>query len=208
MAEAISQYRNIIPIISFEGLREETNARRGDGIYERLLETCSLLRERNIFFGCSITTTCENFSSVLDESFIRMMQKTGIRVFTYVEYVPINPGTQNLVLSSDQKRTLQAVLTTFNSKFPSIFLCFPGDEAYYGGCLAAGRGFIHVSPSGDLEPCPAAPVSDANLITLSLKEALRSRLLARIREEPDILTETEGGCALLANKAWVQELGV
>ena len=65
---------------------------------------------------------------------------------------------------------------------------------------------MHVSPSGDLEPCPAAPYSDANLGAVLLKEALRSRLLARLREEPEVLTESEGGCALRANRAWVQKL--
>jgi len=63
-----------------------------------------------------------------------------------------------------------------------------------------------VSPSGNLEPCPAAPYSDANLAAVPLKEALRSRLLARVREEPDVLAETEGGCALRANRAWVEGL--
>jgi MoaA/NifB/PqqE/SkfB family radical SAM enzyme len=63
-----------------------------------------------------------------------------------------------------------------------------------------------VSPSGDLEPCPAAPLSDANLGTVPLKEALRSRLLARLREAPEVLTESEGGCALRANRVLVQEI--
>ena len=65
---------------------------------------------------------------------------------------------------------------------------------------------MHVSPSGDLEPCPAAPYSDANLGAVPLKEALRSRLLARLREAPEVLTESEGGCALRANRAWVEEI--
>ena len=73
------------------------------------------------------------------------------------------PGTEDLVLTHEQKKTLQAVLADFNRKFPALFIGFPGDEDTYGGCLAAGRGFVHVSPSGDLEPCPAAPFSDANL---------------------------------------------
>ena len=130
----------------------------------------------------------------------------GARVFTFVEYVPMAPGTENLVLTHEQKKTLQAVLADYNRKFPALFIGFPGDEDTYGGCLAAGRGFVHVSPSGDLEPCPAAPFSDANLAALPLKEALQSRLLGRIRDEHELLTETSGGCALRANRAWVQEI--
>jgi MoaA/NifB/PqqE/SkfB family radical SAM enzyme len=206
MAEALAGCRNIVPVISFEGSREDTDTRRGNGVYDRLLATCARLKSRHIFFGCSVTTTRANFDRVTGEQFVRRMLETGARVFTFVEYVPMEPGTGNLVLTPEQKRTLNAVLSVFNQKFPALFIGFPGDEDTYGGCLAAGRGFVHISPSGDLEPCPAAPFSDANLATVSLKEALQSRLLARIREDHGLLTESEGGCALRANRAFVQEL--
>jgi MoaA/NifB/PqqE/SkfB family radical SAM enzyme len=206
MASAIGACRNIVPVISFEGFREETDTRRGSGVYDRLLKTCARLRNRNIFFGCSVTITRKNFEQVTGEAFIRQMIETGARVFTFVEFVPMAPGTENLVLTHEQKKILQAVLSVFNQKFPALFIGFPGDEETYGGCLAAGRGFVHVSPSGDLEPCPAAPFSDANLATVPLREALRSRLLRQIREDHGLLTESSGGCALRANRAWVQAL--
>ena len=196
VATKIAACRNIVPVISFEGFREETDSRRGSGVYDRLLAVTARLKSRNIFFGCSVTTTRENFSQVVDPAFIREMTGAGSRVFTYVEYVPMEAGTEDLVLTTEQKKILQIVLADFNRKFPALFIGFPGDEEQYGGCLAAGRGFVHVSPSGDLEPCPAAPYSDANLAKVPLAQALRSRLLARLREEPAILAETEGGCAL------------
>jgi MoaA/NifB/PqqE/SkfB family radical SAM enzyme len=206
MAAAIAGHRNIVPVISFEGSRKDTDQRRGCGVYDRLLAACSQLKSRNTFFGCSVTTTRENFDQATGDAFVRQMIDAGTRVFTYVEYVPMEPGTENLVLTREQKKTLQGVLAEFNRKFPALFIGFPGDEDTYGGCLAAGRGFVHVSPFGDLEPCPAAPFSDANLTAMPLREALKSRLLGRIRDEHNLLRETSGGCALRANRAWVQEL--
>jgi MoaA/NifB/PqqE/SkfB family radical SAM enzyme len=206
LAETLAGCRNIVPVISFEGSRKDTDTRRGNGVYDRLLETCARLKCRNIFFGCSVTTTQENFDRVTSDAFINRMLEAGVRVFTFVEYVPMGPGTEYLVLKAEQKSTLNAVLSVFNQKFPALFIGFPGDEDTYGGCLAAGRGFVHISPSGNLEPCPAAPFSDANLSAVPLKDALRSRLLARIREEHGLLTESSGGCALRANRVWVEEL--
>ena len=205
-ADEIAGLRNIVPVISFEGFRDDTDARRGGGVYDRLLHACSILKSRNVFFGCSVTTSRANFGNVMDEAFIRHMIDGGARVFTFVEYVPMEPGTEDLVLLPEQKKMLNAALSSFNRKFAALFIGFPGDEETYGGCLAAGRGFIHVSPSGDLEPCPAAPFSDANLTRVPLKRALLSPLLSRIRDEHGLLTETAGGCALRANRAWVQEL--
>ena len=206
MATAIAVCRNIVPVISFEGFRNDTDQRRGPGVFDRLLAAAAQLKTRDVFFGCSVTTTRENFPRVTDEAFVREMLKAGARVFTYVEYVPMEPGTECLVLTREQKKTLQVVLAEFNRKFPALFIGFPGDEDTYGGCLAAGRGFVHVSPSGDLEPCPAAPYSDANLTEVPLREALQSRLLGRLRETPEVLAESEGGCALRANRAWAEQI--
>jgi MoaA/NifB/PqqE/SkfB family radical SAM enzyme len=206
LAEKIAGCRNIVPVISFEGFREDTDTRRGSGVFDRLLAVCALLRSRNIFFGCSLTTSRENFGRVTSGEFIHEMLDTGARAFTFVEFVPMAPGTEDLVLTPEQKATLSAILAAYNQQYPAIFIGFPGDEDTYGGCLAAGRGFVHVSPSGDLEPCPAAPFSDASLAAIPLKDALRSRLLSRIRGEHGLLTESSGGCALRANRAWVQEL--
>jgi MoaA/NifB/PqqE/SkfB family radical SAM enzyme len=206
IAAEIAACRNIVPVISFEGFREETDTRRGTGVYDQLISVCARLKDRTVFFGCSVTTTRKNFGHVTSEAFVRQMTGAGALVFTYVEYVPMAPGTENLVLTHEQKKTLQAVLADYNRKFPALFIGFPGDEDAYGGCLAAGRGFVHVSPSGDLEPCPAAPYSDANLATMPLKEALGSELFARLREQPEVLAESEGGCALRANRAWVEGL--
>lgn len=205
-ADRIARCRNIVPVISFEGFRPETDRRRGHGVYDRLLAACGRLKDRDVFFGCSVTTTRENFAAVTGEAFIRQMLETGVRVFAFVEYVPMAPGTGHLVLTREQKVTLQAVLADYNQKFPALFIGFPGDEDLYGGCLAAGRGFVHVSPSGDLEPCPAAPVSDMNLGSMPLKDALKSRLFEQIRRDPSALAETEGGCALRAKRALVDEL--
>jgi MoaA/NifB/PqqE/SkfB family radical SAM enzyme len=206
MAASIAACRNIVPVISFEGFREDTDQRRGSGVYDRLLATCSFLRDRDVFFGCSVTTTRENFDNVTGEAFVRQMIDIGARVFTFVEYVPMAPGTEHLVLTHEQKKTLQAVLSDYNRKFTALFIGFPGDEDTYGGCLAAGRGFVHVSSSGDLEPCPAVPFSDTNLAAMPLKDALRSRLLGWIREKPEVLTESAGGCALRANRAIMQKI--
>lgn len=206
VADTLANCRNLVPVLSFEGFREATDGRRGSGVFDRLLAACARLKARSVFFGCSVTTTRENFEDVTSEAFVREMLGAGARVMTFVEYVPMEAGTEGLVLTSGQKTALQEVLAGFSRAFPALFIGFPGDEEAYGGCLAAGRGFVHVGPSGDLEPCPAAPYSDANLAAVPLEEALRSGLLARLRANPEVLTESSGGCALRANRAWVEEL--
>ena len=205
-AREIATQKNIVPLISFEGFRHDTDSRRGSGVYERLLSSCSVLKKNGIFFGCSITVTHANIARVTDEGFIQGMMEAGARVFTFVEYVPIEPGTGDLVLTHDQQKVLHTRMSALEKQFPALFIGFPGDEEQFGGCLAAGRGFIHISSSGNVEPCPAAPFSDANLTSVSLRDALQSSFLDKIRQHHDMLTETNGGCALWTNREWVQTL--
>jgi MoaA/NifB/PqqE/SkfB family radical SAM enzyme len=102
--------------------------------------------------------------------------------------------------------TEASLMLRFPSEFPALFVAFPGGEALYSGCLAAGRGFIHISPGGRVEPCPFSPFSDASLNDLSLKEALQSELLKAIRESDVHLSGTDGGCALWQHREWVASL--
>ncbi|MEN6610539.1 MAG: radical SAM/SPASM domain-containing protein [Methanoregulaceae archaeon] len=205
-AEAFVYRKNIVPVISFEGGQDETDIRRGSGTYGHLTRACSLLRKYGIFFGCSLTVTRSNCEGITGESFIREMLQKGARLVTFVEYVPLEKGTEDLVLTRNQRADLLRCLNDYPRKFPALFLGFPGDDAPYGGCLSAGRGFLHISPGGDLEACPAAPYSDTNLKRVPFQDALRSEYLARVRDEHGILTESEGGCALWANRSWTASL--
>ncbi|MDD4126686.1 MAG: radical SAM protein [Methanomicrobium sp.] len=205
-AKLLGKCKNIVPMLSFEGFSKETDLRRGTGTYEKLMNAAKSLSERGMFFGSSIMVTGENITSVTDETFISDMVSKGVLAFVFVEYVPIEEGTENLVLTKEKQSLLREKIRHYSEKFPAVFIGFPGEEDEYGGCLAAGRGFVHVSPDGSLEPCPAAPFSDVNLTKMPLKDALRSELLQKIRENHGMLTESEGGCALWANREWVKAL--
>jgi MoaA/NifB/PqqE/SkfB family radical SAM enzyme len=98
------------------------------------------------------------------------------------------------------------LMHSFRKKWPALFISVPGDEDDVGGCLSAGRGFVHVSAGGDVEPCPFAPYSDANLRRVSLKRALQSEFLKAIRDNSGEIHETGAGCALWVQRKWVQSL--
>ena len=205
VAKEMVSCSNVIPFISFDGFREETDARRGSGVFDRLLSVCALLNDRLLFFGCSVTVTRENIDTVLGEPFMQTLIGTGARAVTLIPFVPTMPGTDGLVLTPGQKRTLIESIPELSRKFPAVFVPVPGDVEVFGGCLAAGRGFIHVTPTGDLEPCAMVPYSDANLKTVPLKEALRSPFLAAIRKNHGRI-KPDGHCALRTDRKWVQEL--
>jgi MoaA/NifB/PqqE/SkfB family radical SAM enzyme len=94
----------------------------------------------------------------------------------------------------------------FRKSKPLYTIHSPCDEEFFGGCVSAGRGFAHVTPEGDVTPCPVSNVATHNLKNSSLREALASPLFGEIRRNEHLL-ETEGlPCALFAHPEEVEEL--
>jgi MoaA/NifB/PqqE/SkfB family radical SAM enzyme len=198
--------RNVVPVISLEGPEHETDGRRGTGVYRRVMQAMARLRAARVTFGASLTVTSDNLDVVTAPAFVRSLTDAGARIVFFVEFTPVEPGTEALALSEAQRTDLRRRVDAFHAERRALFVAFPGDEERYGGCLAAGRGFIHVDPQGRLEPCPFAPYSDTSVRGQPLAEALGSPLLAAIRENHSRLTETRGGCALWAERDWVRSL--
>ena len=197
---------NVVPVISIEGHAEPTDGRRGQGTFAAALRAMALLTRAGVFFGTSITLTTENYLEVTGRSFVESIRRSGCRHFIYVEYVPVEQGSERLALDEAARVLTAGRIETLRRSVRALFTAFPGGEEEFGGCLAAGRGFIHVSATGALEPCPFAPFSDSSLCDMTLEEGLRSPLLRAIREADGALRDTTGGCALFAHRDWVTAL--
>jgi len=197
--------QNLLPVLSIEGNRHFTDARRGSGVYTRLIKNLEQLKQSRRMPGLSVTLTRENFEEVTHPVWMREFLDRGCRLFFLVEYVPQKESDLALCLSEEQKNKLQVRLELLRKQMPALFVSLPGDEKNYGGCLAAGRGFVHIGSDGALEPCPFAPYSDLNINEMSLKDALQSPFLAKIRESHHLLSEAKGGCSLWENREWVND---
>lgn len=206
MAAFFGRHPNLVPVISVEGNQQETDLRRGYGAFDAFRDAAWVLNRNHVYWGVSITLNSENYELVLSRPYAKDINSLGSRLFFFVEYVPVEEGSQHLVLDSRQKQEMDELIKELKKSIDALFIAFPGDEDQYGGCLAAGRGFLHINPSGRVEPCPFAPFSDADLRCSSLKEVLASPLLAKIRSQHHLLTEGLGGCALWANRELVSQM--
>jgi len=205
-AAFFGRHPNLIPVISVEGGQHETDLRRGYGSFDAFKDAAWVLDRHHVYWGVSITLNRENYELALSSHYARDINRLGSRLFFYVEYVPVAAESLHLVLNDEQKQALGEQINRLKQDVSALFIAFPGDEEQYGGCLAAGRGFLHINPSGRVEPCPFAPYSDADLRCSSLKEVLASPLLAKIRSQHQLLTEGVGGCALWANRELIDQM--
>ncbi len=201
----VARLGNLIPLLSLEGTAVETDARRGKGTHARLEEAMRRLKAAGVFFGCSVTLTSGNLETVLDDLFVSDLVERGVRFFLMLDYTPADATTTDWVLTERQRALVGARLDGLRHH-RALFVAVPWDELQVGGCLAAGRGFVHVNAKGDLQPCPFAPFSDASVAGTPLSEALRSPFLASLRQRPELTKYEGGGCALWKNRQEVEEL--
>jgi MoaA/NifB/PqqE/SkfB family radical SAM enzyme len=203
-------HRNMIPVISLEGEDAQTDVRRGEGVSALIWEAVEMLKERKLLYGISITVTSQNKETVVSDAFVEKLRQKGCGLVFYVEYVPAEEGTEDLTLSQEaQKELLERVrgLREEGRSKGMIMLTFPGDEEEMGGCLAAGRGFFHISPYGGAEPCPFSPYSKLNLLDQSLEEVLRSSFFEKVREiSTQDATAHVGGCALFRHREEIEKI--
>ncbi|MDO4545537.1 MAG: radical SAM protein [Bacillota bacterium] len=113
----------------------------------------------------------------------------------------------NLALTAEDRQTMMSTLNRLRSdQQEMLFVAFPGDEMASGGCLAAGRGFFHINPYGDAEPCPFSPYSGGSLKEISLKDALHAPLFAKLKESGILEEDHAGGCVLFGREDQVRRM--
>lgn len=198
--------RNLMPILSMEGGKETTDARRGAGVYDALVEVMAALKRKSILFGVSVTVTKNNLDEITDELFIHTIQESGCSAVFYIEYVPADRLSYSVAPTEIERIKLDNKIKDLKTQHPMLFISFPGDEKDTGGCLAAGRGFFHINADGKAEPCPFSPFSDSNVKDHSLMEALNSHFFAKLRSGDFLLGEHTGGCHLFEKRVEVEKM--
>ena len=205
--ELLDKCRNIVPVISIEGGRKETDARRGKGVYDSIMEKMDKLHEKGVIYGASVTVTKDNLEYVLSDGFLDTLRSRGCKAVFYIEFVPVSDEGAHLAPDDADRVYMSAIIEELrSSKQDMIYISFPGDEKSSGGCLAAGRGFFHINSHGGAEPCPFSPYSDINVRETSLREALDSRLFTALRSGDILSGDHIGGCVLHEKKEQVEAL--
>ena len=207
-AKEVARWGHVVPILSIEGNREETDMRRGPGTYEQVRRAMTTLREAKAFFGFSTMVTRRNLRTIGQGGFIDEMIERGCRMGFLADYVPMGSRADpDLVPTEEEQVWLRERVLDMERRAPIFLVRLPDDEyAATGSCMAAGRGFLHVNAQGYVEPCPFAHLASDTVREKPLKEVLRAPLFAHIREHSDLLTRPHMGCALFEHRAALEQV--
>jgi MoaA/NifB/PqqE/SkfB family radical SAM enzyme len=198
---------NAVVIVSIEGDRLATDQRRGTGVYLKAIQAIERLHDANLLGGISVTITRNNYEYWMESTSIDALQAVGVRLGFFIEYIPAGDAPKGMpMLSSAERDAFRARILEYRASKAVYIIHSPGDEKILGGCISAGRGFAHVTPRGDLTPCPVSLVATHNLATSSLREGLESPLFQQIRESECLLDTGDTPCALFAHPEQITSL--
>ena len=196
--EKLKRLRNTIIIVSIEGDQSLTDNRRGIGVYEKVITTINDLDSKGVISGISATITRNNVKFWMNSKNIDDLISKGVRLAFLLEYIPVDNDTE-LMLTNEESIAFRETVLNFREKKQIFLIHSPGDEEYMGGCISAGRGFAHITPSGDLTPCPVSNIATHNLCKSTLREGLNSQLFKVIRENEHLLETNGTPCALFSH---------
>jgi uncharacterized Fe-S cluster-containing radical SAM superfamily protein len=104
VSKRLAQAGNVLPAISVEGWKERTDERRGEGVFDKVLETMKILRRDGVPFGISLTGTRQNAEEILSDEFIEFFQQQGILYAWLFQYMPIGRSYSLDLLPTPKQR--------------------------------------------------------------------------------------------------------
>ncbi len=191
MAKQMAEVGNITPAISVEGFEEETDERRGKGVYKKILDAMANLREVGVPFGVSVTATRSNAEKIISDKFVDFYFGQQGAVYGWIfQYMPIGRHQSlDLMVTPEQRKWMyRQEKHIIHDKH--IFLPdFWNGGVYSSGCLAGGRsgGYIYIEWNGNVTPCVFYPYSKVNIKDIyagdgNLNDALKSDLMIGVRK--------------------------
>jgi MoaA/NifB/PqqE/SkfB family radical SAM enzyme len=150
---------NILPLLSLEGLREETAAVRGPGTYSGVLKAMGHLREAGVLFGVSVTATPANAATLASEEFYAtLVDREGASFVWVLDLAPLGRAEAAAVLGPGERDHLQLALNRQVDR-GRLVVSFLHTRLAPTGCFGADRfdGFVYVDWEGAVRRCVYQP---------------------------------------------------
>ncbi len=155
-AERLRKLGNATPLISIEGTEIVSNQRRGgQDVYNRTLRGLENSIKAGLLTGVATSVCQTNIDDLLTESWLDHLIQRGAHYVWYHTYRPVGPAMNPaLALRPDQLVRVREFVTSMRAKKPIAII-----DAYYDAdgqalCPMVTGISHHVSPYGDIEPCP------------------------------------------------------
>ena len=206
-AGRLRELGNATPLVSIEGREITSDVRRGNkDVFNRTLRGLDNCLRAGLLTGVATSVCQSNIDELLSESWLNELIARGVHYVWFHTYRPVGPKPNfDLALRPDQLVRVRKFIVEMRSKVPIAIV-----DAYYGHdgqalCPMVTGVSHHISPKGDIEPCPILQFATENIRdSRGVFETMRSsRFLQDFRELSGRATR---GCVVLERPDLVKEL--
>ncbi len=206
----VAKAGNISFALSVEGSEESTDFRRGDGVYNKVLNAMDLLKRYKLLYGVSVCYTSKNYKQITSDEFISKMTDHGCKLAWFFHYMPVGNDADPSLLPTPEQRQYVCdrirYIRSAASPHKIYAIDFQNDGEFINGCIAGGRNYLHINSLGDVEPCAFIHYSDSNIREKTLLEALQSPLFMAYHDNQPFNDNMFKPCPMLENAGKLTKL--
>ncbi len=191
IARRMAKLGNITPAISIEGMKAETDKRRGLGIFDKVLLAMQNLMAAGVPYGVSVTATKNNAKLLSKDKFYDYcFKELRVSYMWIFQYMPIGREiTMDLMLTPKQRVELFKEWKKVVTEKNYFVADFWNSGMLSDGCISCGRpgGYFYIDWDGKIMPCVFVPYYKETIYEVydsgrSLADALQSDLFVKGRE--------------------------
>lgn len=179
-AEVVAQLcelGNVFPMFSLEGPREQTDAIRGNGVFDQVAEAMRLCRTRRLPYAVTVTVTRQNVDVVTSDEFLRWLDDHRCCMVNFSSYVAVGSDPHpEWEITAFQSEAIDRVGEHIRQTYAMMPSIGRNGTSRVSGCFA-GRQYFHVLATGQVEGCVFAHWADPSL-------NIRERTILEITASP------------------------
>jgi MoaA/NifB/PqqE/SkfB family radical SAM enzyme len=200
-ANLIYERANCSILLSCDGLREVSDTRRGKGSFEGVERASSILHERKVPYGISITVMNYNLDHLGNKEFVKYFEKKGAVAGFFVPFMPLDGAYKESMPTKKQREQFSEKLKELEKEVNMALFSY-NDLTNLSVCRA-GTKHMYVNSRGDVSPCFAITYKTGNIFENSLEEIVTTPFAREFRE---IHKDVEKGCVAMKAPIEIIEL--
>lgn len=207
IARELRRLGNVTPLISLEGTEAVSDVRRGRlNVFSKTMAGLENCRRNRLLIGVATSVCQSNIDDLVTEQWLRRLIGLGVHYVWFHTYRVIGPNpSPELALRPDQVVAVRRFIVSMRKRLPIAIVDAYWDDRGEALCPMATGVSHHISPYGDVEPCPIIQFARD---TVRDRESLYDTMTqsAFLRDFRATAAQTTRGCIVLERPDLVREL--
>jgi MoaA/NifB/PqqE/SkfB family radical SAM enzyme len=207
VARELRKIGNVTPLISLEGTETVSDIRRGRSeVFNKSLAGIENCRRNKLLIGVATSVCQSNIDDLVNEQWVRRLIEMGVHYVWFHTYRVIGPNpSAELALRPEQVVAVRRFIVTMRSRLPIVIVDAYWDDRGEALCPMATGISHHISPYGDIEPCPIIQfATDTVRDGASVFDTMKNS--AFLQDFRTTAAETTRGCIVLERPDLVRDL--